>query len=35
MSEPNTRFPHIPWLPREHDENRLKFRPEDLVPFMG
>jgi hypothetical protein len=35
MSEPSTDFPHIPWLSREHDDNRRKFPPEDLLPFVG
>ena len=35
MSERSTDFPHVPWMPREHDENRQKVPPEDLLPFVG
>ncbi len=35
MSEPNTAFPHIPWLPRDHAENRRKIPPEQVDRFRG
>jgi hypothetical protein len=30
-----TAFPHIPWIPREHDANRAKIPPEVIVRYRG
>jgi hypothetical protein len=35
MSEPNTDFPHIPWLPAEHFENQKNFPREQLDAYRG
>jgi hypothetical protein len=35
MSEINTDFPHVPWVPREHDANREKIPLEIINRFRG
>jgi hypothetical protein len=35
MSEPNTDFPHVPWLSREHFENQKNFPREQLDEYRG
>jgi hypothetical protein len=35
MSEINTDFPHVPWLPCDHTQNRQKIPPEQLDLFRG
>jgi hypothetical protein len=35
MSESNTDFPHVPFLPREHDANREKIPAEEIDRFRG
>ena len=35
MNAPNTDFPDIPWLPREHFENHKNFPREQLDVFRG
>jgi hypothetical protein len=35
MSEINTAFPDVPWVPREHDTNREKIPSEILDRFRG
>jgi hypothetical protein len=35
MSEPNTDFPHVPFLPREFDTNVRNIPPEELDRFAG
>jgi hypothetical protein len=31
----NTDFPHVPWVPHEHDANREKIPPEEIDRFRG
>jgi len=35
MNEPNTDFPHIPWLPRQHFENQKNFPRDQLDAYRG
>ena len=35
MSEPNTDFPHVPWITRQQIENRDRFPLEQLRPYIG
>ena len=35
MSEPNTDFPHVPWLTRQQIDNRDRFPLEQLRPYIG
>ncbi len=35
MSEPNTDFPHVPWITRQQIENRDRFPVEQLRPYIG
>ncbi len=35
MSDPNTDFPHVPFLPREFHENVRSTPPEELDRFVG
>jgi hypothetical protein len=35
MSEMNTDFSHVPWVPREHDANRDKIPIEEIDRFRG
>jgi hypothetical protein len=31
----DTDFPHIPWITRQQIDNRDRFPPEQLVPYIG
>jgi hypothetical protein len=31
----NTDFPHVPWVPRDHDANRQRIPPEVIDRFRG
>jgi hypothetical protein len=35
MSEINTDFPQVPWVPRDHDANREKIPSEEIDRFRG
>jgi hypothetical protein len=35
MSEPNTDFPHVPWITRRQIENRDHFPLDQLRPYIG
>jgi hypothetical protein len=35
MSEINTAFPNVPWVPRDHDANRAKIPSEIIDRFRG